>query len=187
MPAPKIHDDELVTRLTRIFQEHGYEGASLSRISKATGLEKASLYHRFPGGKQDMANTVLRTVSESFGEYVFAPLRGGGSLSTRLKETARRLSEFYADGERSCLLDSMSFPESGDEVRQSVKHTYEILRDLFASVARESGYAPAAAVKRAQDAILLIEGALVIARVTGDPKPFRDVVGRLGELLLKAT
>jgi AcrR family transcriptional regulator len=42
--------------LAEVFREHGYEDASLSLLSQATGLGKGSLYHFFPGGKEEMAS-----------------------------------------------------------------------------------------------------------------------------------
>ena len=87
MPAPKITDEDLLERLTRVFQDHGFEGASLSRISEATGLEKASLYHRFPGGKNQMAEAVLAHVGRWFVENLLAPLRETGPVAARIRET----------------------------------------------------------------------------------------------------
>ena len=49
----KVSDQELMERLAKVFRNYGYEGASMTVLAKVTGLQKASLYHRFPGGKQD--------------------------------------------------------------------------------------------------------------------------------------
>ena len=50
-----VSDVELIERLAKVFKDYGYQGASMSIIAKASGLQKASLYHRFPGGKEQMA------------------------------------------------------------------------------------------------------------------------------------
>src|ERR1700749_1985402 len=50
---------EIVGRLFVVFQDRGYEGASLADLSQATGLGKSSLYHHFPRGKEQMAEAVL--------------------------------------------------------------------------------------------------------------------------------
>ncbi len=55
MPAPLLPREEVLDRLAAAFRRDGYDGASIARLSAATGLGKASLYHYFPGGKQDMA------------------------------------------------------------------------------------------------------------------------------------
>ena len=183
MPALKITDEDLLKRLTRVFQDHGFEGASLSRISAATGLEKASLYHRFPGGKEQMAVAVLAHVGQSFVENLLAPLRETGPLAARIRETGRRIQAFYEDGRRSCLLDTLSLRDGSPGLHESVGRTYAAWRDAFAATAREAGLDAGLARRRAEEAIMGIHGALVLARATGDTRPFVRAVARLRELL----
>ena len=59
MAHPALAKEEVVARLMKVFRREGYEGASLSRLSEATGLGRSSLYHHFPRGKEDMAAAVL--------------------------------------------------------------------------------------------------------------------------------
>ena len=59
MPAPSISREEVLNRLTKTFRTYGYDGASLAKLSEATGLGPSSLYHYFPGGKEEMAQAVL--------------------------------------------------------------------------------------------------------------------------------
>ena len=127
MPAPKIRDEDLLERLTRVFQDHGFEGASLSRISAATGLEKASLYHRFPGGKDQMAEAVLAHVGRWFVENLLAPLRETGPVAARIRETGRRIQAFYEDGQRSCLLDTLSLRDGSTALHDAVGRTIRSL------------------------------------------------------------
>ena len=57
--AKMIHErGDVLPALTEVFRTHGYEGASLALISRHTGLGKGSLYHFFPGGKEEMAAEV---------------------------------------------------------------------------------------------------------------------------------
>ena len=183
MPAPKITDEDLMERLTRVFRDHGFEGASLSRISQATGLEKASLYHRFPGGKDQMAEAVLAHVGRWFVQNLPAPLRESGPLAARVRETGRRIQAFYEDGRRSCLLDTLSLRDGSPALHEAVGRTYAAWRDSFAAAALEAGLPAGLARRRAEEAIMRIHGALVLARATGDTKPFARTVARLPDLL----
>jgi AcrR family transcriptional regulator len=61
--------------LLKLFRQFGYDGVTLSKISQATGLGKASLYHYFPGGKAEMAEVAGRSVARD--EY-FTDLRKQG-------------------------------------------------------------------------------------------------------------
>ena len=51
MPIIKVHDEELLDRLTGVFRTHGFEGASLSRISEATGLQRSSYFPAYRAGE----------------------------------------------------------------------------------------------------------------------------------------
>jgi AcrR family transcriptional regulator len=59
-------NNAVIEKITESFQAYGFEGTSLSTISKATGLIKASLYCRFPAGKDEMAEAALRSVDQQF-------------------------------------------------------------------------------------------------------------------------
>ena len=78
-----------------------------------------------------------------------------------------------------------SLGESTVPVRVAVRGAYEAWLGEFCRVAHETGMPPAQARERAQRAIIELEGALVLSRVTGDGKPFVRVTQRLPELLTK--
>ena len=95
MPAALIPKEEVVARLFVVFRDHGYEGASLTELSRATGLGKSSLYHYFPGGKEDMARAVLDFVDAWFAQNVFAPLQGKGAPRERLQRMLDAMDGLY--------------------------------------------------------------------------------------------
>lgn len=182
MAVRKIAEEELLARLTRVFQEHGFEGASLSRISEATGLKRASLYHRFPGGKEEMAQAVLRYAHKRFGNDLLEPLRGPGEPAERIREMARRLDDFYRQGRQSCLLDTLSL-EDMPSLRRLTASAARGWIDAMAEVAQEAGVSRPQARNLSQQAVIRIEGALVLARATGDRRPFQQVLEVLPRLL----
>ncbi len=55
----------IVPELLELFRKSGYDGVNIARISEATGLGKASLYHQFPQGKEQMAREVLSFVDQA--------------------------------------------------------------------------------------------------------------------------
>jgi len=72
---------DVVPLLAEIFRELGYEGTTLSRITERTGIGKGSLYHFFPGGKEEMAAAVLADVD---GWFERAPVRAAPALACDL-------------------------------------------------------------------------------------------------------
>lgn len=183
MATPKINDAALIERLTDVFRLHGYEGASLRLISEATGLQRASLYHRFPGGKAEMAEAVLARADDWFVSYILAPLAEEGAPAVRVRRMAERLNEFYGGGRASCLLDSLSIGEAGNPLQDHVEQSFRAWLDALIALSREAGVPRAAARRRAESALIQIQGALVLARATGDRTPFRHVLEGLPHLL----
>ena len=105
MPAPLLDKEELVARVSAVFREHGYDGTSLARLQEATGLGRGSLYHHFPGGKEEMAVLVLKDIAAWFEAEVLAPLAEDGPIGPRLNRTMSALDAFYRGGAKACVID----------------------------------------------------------------------------------
>ena len=180
-----IDEDALVAGLAAVFRDVGYEGASLALLSEATGLQKASLYHRFPRGKQQMAEEVLAAALTWFAENVLAPLGSEGSPRARVAVVAKHLDGFYAGGRKACLLNMLSSPRAQDgPFTSAIKGAFEALIGAFTKVARDGGLAPKAAKRRAERAVMMLHGSLVLARGLRSEAPFRDFLQGLSDDLL---
>lgn len=182
MPSTTIDDDHLFEGLIEVFRLYGYEGASLTRISEATELQRSSLYHRFPTGKDEIVLAALSRADRIF-EQILAPLAGPGDPAQRVAKMAKGLSKFYAEGRRSCLLDTLSLGGSNDAVYKHIKRSFGAWLKAMAAVAREASVPSAIARQRAEEALVRIEGSLVLSRATGDTRPFKRVLRSLPGLL----
>jgi len=165
---PTLNDADLLARLGRVFADMGYAGASLSALSEATGLKKASLYHRFPKGKEQMAREVLAATGAWLNEHVVEPLRGDAMPEQRVRAMIDRLDDLYSGGKQACLLNMLSSA-----------HIHEgpfgkEIRAMFRATAR----------RNAERMVMLLQGSLVLSRGMGTTKPFKDLLKRLPEELL---
>lgn len=179
----KISDEALMEKLTDIFRCNGYEGGNLALISKKTGLKKSSLYYRFPGGKDEMVEAVLNNANEHLSSYLLAPLSDSGSPKTRVRKMSLRLSEFYDGGRKPCLLASLSFMTSSRMIKNKLNTILSGWIDTFSNFAIEAGIPKRQARRRAQEAVIGIQGSLVFSRGAGDSQPFTEALGRLPQLL----
>jgi TetR/AcrR family transcriptional repressor of lmrAB and yxaGH operons len=187
MAFARIGDSELIDKISRVFRQNGYEGATMSRLSAATGLERASLYHRFPGGKDEMVAAAIAAGNAWFGEHVLQPLSRPGDAGAQVKVVCQRLREFYDDGRLPCVLESLSLPAGNEELHRALNGSLEAWLEAFTQLARKSGFSPAAARDRAEQAVIEIEGSLVLARVRGDSGPFLRTVRKLPKLLTESS
>ncbi len=186
MPPATLPRAEILDRLLSVFRRYGYEGASLSRISDGTGLGRSSLYHHFPGGKDDMASAILAHTEAASRDHIVGPLLAPGTPRERVERLAAGLDAFYAQGTASCLVELFGIGEAGDRFGETLHARVSALIRLLADVAVQSGLQSEDAAIRAEDAIVAVQGALVVSRVLGSTRPFRRVLDRLPELLLGA-
>ena len=185
MAHSKVNDAQLADKALELFRHQGYEGTSLNDLATASGLEKASLYYRFPGGKKDIALAVAAHVGQWFEANIFAPLNGTGSPADRIKTVSRNLRIFYGDGAKPCVLDSLSLRGGPPELAAALTGAYKAWLESFAAIARESGLGRRVAEDRARQALIQIEGSLVLSRVTGNRKIFLDTLSMLPDLLTR--
>ena len=130
-----------------------------------------------------MAEAVLQRADDWFVSHILAPLTGPGEPSARIREMAKRLSEFYGGGCHSCLLDSLSIGAGNNPIHLHVEQSFTAWLGALVRVAKDSGLSPATAKRRAEESLIGIQGALVLARATGETKPFVRVLQNLPERL----
>jgi TetR/AcrR family transcriptional repressor of lmrAB and yxaGH operons len=178
-----VPDDELFDRLAQVFRVAGFEGASLAALADGARLRRASLYHRFPEGKVQMAEAVMGRVSDRF-TRALEPMVSDPDVAAGVAESARRISEIYADGLLPCVLDTLTLSGAPDGIRASAARITTAWIDAMATAARRGGVAAPAAQRAAEDAFIRIEGSLVLARLQGDPSAFRKAIAELPRMLL---
>lgn len=176
--------EEVIIELLKVFRQYGYEGATLTRLSQATGLGKASLYHHFPKGKEEMAQAVLNYLNDWMETSIFTTLRSHSQPIERIRAMTQKVNELYHCGEHTCLLAILSL-----ESKLFVKEIQKALTcwiDSLAQVLIDAGFEEKLAHQKAEDAVLQIQGSLILARGLDDTAPFQRVLQRLPEELLKS-
>lgn len=187
MPRALMSKDEVIAILVETLRRDGYDGASIATLAKATGLGKSSLYHYFPGGKVDMATQVLAAVQGWIETRMVATLTGSGTPRARLARTLDLISEFYDHGSKACVVGHLC---ASVDRRQFQKPLDRVLRTWIGAIDDllvDAGFSPRVAHERAEEAVVQIQGALVVSGGLGDPAPFRRAIKRLGTDLLEGT
>lgn len=176
-----IDDTALIDLLSQVISRHGFEGASLQLLSKASGLKRASLYHRFPGGKAEILEAVLSRAEERFG-IMLAPALETGDAVGRAERIATEVDRYYDGGRESCLIVALSLAD--EEQREMAAPCLEAWTGAFAKISRDAGLSRRVADERAHELVAQIEGALVVASTTGDRTSFANVIQKLPDRLV---
>lgn len=174
-----------IPSLFSLFRHYGYDGATLSKISEATGLGKASLYHHFPGGKDEMVKSVLDYSETWLETNVLTPLASKGTARERLQKMCDCINALYGGGTQPCLLAALQAGTGRDVFHDQVRALLETWIGAIAAVLIESGVDEVTARQRGEDAIIAIQGSLVAAQGLDNPSLFERVIQALPQNLEK--
>ena len=184
MPKIIAERSDVIPVLAEIFREYGYEGASLSLIASRTGLGKGSLYHFFPGGKEQMASEVLREIDGWFEDAVYKPLRDADDPRAAILEMCRSVATYFWSGKRVCLIGAFALDNVRDRFSDAIRDYFAVWQRSLQKALTRIGHDADRASDIAEDAILSIQGALVLSRALGDTAVFERAMVRVEAGLL---
>src|SRR5215468_5205258 len=61
------HKDSLVRTAMRLFRQQGYASTGLQQVLAESGAPKGSLYHYFPGGKEQLGAAAVKLAAQLMG------------------------------------------------------------------------------------------------------------------------
>jgi TetR/AcrR family transcriptional repressor of lmrAB and yxaGH operons len=184
MPAPILSKDEVLDLLLNTFRDRGYEGASLAELSAATGLKKSSLYHYFPGGKEDMAEQVLAHMDRLLAANLYQPLQSSQTPARKLGAMLDTIDAFYESGRKACLLERLCASVDRTRFRRPLRQAFTAWMDAVEALCIEAGLSKAVARARAEDFVVRVEGALIVCAGTDDYGVFARTIKDLRSSML---
>ena len=184
-----------VPTLLKLFRQFGYEGVTLSKISQATGLGKASLYHHFPGGKAEMAEAALTQVNQWLEKSILPILVGAASQEENheampidtFQSMCEEVNYFFNEGQNSCLWAVLELEQSSDDLFHSqISWAFSQWIEAIANVLITAGLDETLAKQRGEDAMISIQGALILSHGLKDFGPFQRTLQQLPQQLCRS-
>lgn len=184
MALPKVEQDVVLGELMNLFRTVGYDGASLAQIAQATGLQKASLYHRFPDGKRAMAKAVLDQVDEWNQTHLTHVLQSTSPPAERLTRALANISTLYQGGQVGCVLRALSLGSDASHFQEQIGGLFADWIAGFERLALDLGHSPVQARQLAQNTLVQVQGSLILARTLNQPALFEQALERIKEEFL---
>jgi len=173
MRPQKALDKQVINGLTEVFCSKGYEGASLQDLATASGLKKASLYHRFPEGKKEMADAVLTHLNTFVQENVFDVLDDKNKKpEVRLKAALESIGELYDGGRRTCVFRALSMEAGIELFGKQIEAGMKQWIAKFEHIGLELKLSPKQANDYALQTLIDIQGCLIVVRGLGNTDIF---------------
>ena len=177
MRPQKITEELLTEKMLEVLRYRGYDGSSLQDLAIAGGLKKASLYHRYPGGKQNLVQSVLDHYNSIIQENVINVLQAKKKKpKKKLNNAIRNIKEIYHHGSATCLYRALSMESGKNLFGEQIRRSCMDWVGAFESIGKDLGLKKKKARQLASDSLVRIQGALVLSNIMDDTRPFKDVI-----------
>jgi AcrR family transcriptional regulator len=173
--------DRIIEASAQLFRRQGYAGTGVKRIADTAGAPFGSLYHFFPGGKEELADAVIRRSGVFYAQLFEAILDGSPDVVTGLANFFRGAAETlratdYADACPIAVV-ALEVASTNEPLRKATADVFESWIASLASRLARAGVADARARELAIEALAAIEGAFILSRAARNTVPV-EVAGR---------
>ncbi|MGK5543196.1 TetR/AcrR family transcriptional regulator [Streptomyces sp. URMC 127] len=175
---------------TLLFRRNGYSGTGLKRIAAEADAPFGSIYHFFPGGKQQLTEEAVRTAGAAYGRMVMALL---DTVADPVESVTHAFETAADDLEATEYADACPIAT----VALEVASTNETLRIATADVFTEwveageqwfARWVPDSDTARslAYSLVMILEGAFILSRAARSREPLRAAGQSMAVLLRSA-
>ena len=179
-----------IVRVTaELFRRHGYAGTGLKQVVAAADAPFGSLYHHFPGGKEELGDQVIRTAGAMYLELFEAIADDAPSIVSGVErffagagETLRQTD--FAD---ACPIETVALEvaSTNETLRLACADTFASWADALAARLVLGGVDELRANQLALVVLSLLEGAFVLARTFRTTEPL-DAAGATATEVVQA-
>ena len=171
--------DRMVEGAMALLARHGLQATSFSEVLAATGAPRGSLYHHFPGGKDQL---VAAAVQRAGALLMQALERCAGSPADAV--AAHFLAVWRTVLQRSncgagCAVLAVTVATDSADLVSHAAAVFRGWRARLAALLQEGGLLPDQASRFATMLIASVEGAVVLSRADQSIEPFEMVASQL--------
>ncbi len=173
------HKEALVRTAMRLFRRQGYASTGLQQILAESGAPKGSLYHYFPSGKEGLAEAAVELAGQLIGDMLRDLAQRHTAPSAFTKAYCRVMAGWMeeSDFRSGCPIATTMLetaPHSPALTRAGAQ-AIDKWSDIIAGVFEASGASARQAKLKAEQLIMMMEGALLLARIRASAKPILDI------------
>jgi TetR/AcrR family transcriptional repressor of lmrAB and yxaGH operons len=153
--------------MARLLRDQGYAATGRAQLLAESGVSNGSLYHHFPGGMEELAEAALEASGQLVADALREALEGAPGAAAgvcRFLDIAQG-----AAGEAGCPVapTALESPGISPRLRAVAARCFAQWESLIAARLRADGWPEPSVPETASAVLALIEGALLLARVTG--------------------
>lgn len=171
--------DKMIAGAARLLAQRGLQATSFSTVLAETNAPRGSIYHHFPGGKEELVAAAIAATQQHALSLIDRDTGAPAVEVTQSFLAAWRALLTYTDFETGCALVAVTVAGEGDALRQRTAEAFRAWQDKLARALQAGGLSADDAQSTATLLLAASEGAVVICRAEQDIRPFELVAMQL--------
>jgi TetR/AcrR family transcriptional regulator, lmrAB and yxaGH operons repressor len=172
-----------------LFQRRGYFAVGTAEILTVARAPKGSMYHHFPGGKEEIAIAVVQAISKDVLALLERLEEKHVCVADMVRDIARRTVYWLKASKwlESTMLSSTAMGAVPDlaQLHAAVQNAFDLWRTRFTRLLVAEGWSRHKARKVAETVIAASEGAMILARIEQNERVVRSVAEMMAILIEK--
>jgi TetR/AcrR family transcriptional repressor of lmrAB and yxaGH operons len=155
--------------MARLLWDQGYTATGRAQLLAESGVSNGSLYHHFPGGMEELAEAALEASGQAVADALGQALSGAPTAALGVVQFLEIAEGPEGAPCRGCPVApaALESPIISPRLRAAAARCFDQWEGLIAARLRSDGWPEDSVVETASAALALIEGALLLARVSG--------------------
>jgi len=175
---------EMVNGAISLLAEKGVQGTSFAVVTEATKTPRGSIYHHFPGGKNELIEEALTSIGTLVTSLIDAVEVDSPSKVVDVFVESWRALLLANNFAGNCAVANASLG-AGDEdsVKASANEVFKNWQHALARAFERSGAKRKDAVDFAAVCLASVEGALILGRASGSDEVFKALSRQLKKIV----
>jgi len=181
--------EKMIGGAATLLSQRGLQGTSFTEVLELTDTPRGSIYHHFPGGKNELVAEAIALLGSAVADQIRA------AEATRPEQ----VSDAFVEGWRGfveatdlrsvCVMSAVTVGAGAEseELLTAVASALASWRDALADAYAGTGLGQADSRRLALTTVAALEGAMILARAEQSIEPFDAVQRDLADLVKAAT
>ncbi|MEM6533045.1 MAG: TetR/AcrR family transcriptional regulator [Myxococcota bacterium] len=175
--------DRLVDGMRQSLRARGFGNTSMKDMLTSTGVSSGSMYHSFPGGKDELAAAAVRDSGLHAAEQIAAVFAGADTVNRGIGMIFNALIAEVRENKFAlgCPIGVPATEAVGvsERIQEASAEVLDAWTEAYAQALVNEGWEPTAATELATLIVITYEGSLTVARATKSTAPIEHALAFL--------
>ncbi|GAA5215848.1 TetR/AcrR family transcriptional regulator [Streptomyces thinghirensis] len=178
--------ERMIDSAVKLLATRGVAGTTIDGVLADSGAPRGSVYHHFPGGREELITTAARAAGANMSAFF---RQDDGPVHPR--EALAQFAKFWrallaaSDYRTGCPIVALTVG-GADQIAAASQIADEVFtgwQEQYRQLLAAHGFPPARATSLATLSVAAIEGAVILARAQRSAAPLDDVIAELSALV----